>query len=73
MATPERFRRLWETLLPVGRDPAGGWVRYSWSEADLACRRWFAEQAAARDLVLETDRNGNLFAWWGDPRAPDAV
>ncbi len=73
MTTPERFRRLWDTLLPVGRDPAGGWVRYGWSEADLACRRWFAEQAAARDLVVEADRNGNLFAWWGDPGAPGAV
>jgi beta-ureidopropionase / N-carbamoyl-L-amino-acid hydrolase len=69
-----RFRQLWETLLPVGRDPGGaGWVRLGWSEADLACRRWFAEQAAARGLATETDRNGNLFAWWGESAAGDAV
>jgi beta-ureidopropionase / N-carbamoyl-L-amino-acid hydrolase len=69
-----RFRQLWDTLLPVGRDPDGaGWVRYGWSEADLACRQWFAEQAAARGLRTETDRNGNLFAWWGGPAAGAAT
>jgi beta-ureidopropionase / N-carbamoyl-L-amino-acid hydrolase len=69
-----RFRQLWDTLLPLGRDPVGaGWVRYGWSDADLACREWFSAQAAARGLVTETDRNGNLFAWWGDPTAGDAV
>lgn len=72
--TPERFRALWDTLLPVGRDPSGaGWLRYAWSEADLACRDWFAAQARARGLAVETDRNGNLYAWLGDPAAGDAV
>jgi N-carbamoyl-L-amino-acid hydrolase len=68
------FRSLWESLLPVGRDPAsGGYLRYAWSTADLACREWFAAQAAARELTLETDHNGNLYAWWGDRLAGDAV
>ncbi|SDD31701.1 allantoate amidohydrolase [Glycomyces harbinensis] len=62
------FRRLWDELAPIGRAEAGGYLRFSWSDADLACRDWFRAQAAARDLRLETDRNGNLFAWW-DPDA----
>lgn len=74
MTTAERFRRLWDTLLPVGADPAGaGWLRYGWSEADLACRAWFAQQAQARGLAVETDQNGNLYGWLGDPAAGDAV
>lgn len=72
--TPERFREVWDRLLPIGRDPdGGGWLRYPWSAADLACRAWFTEQARARGLGVETDRNGNLFAWLGDPEAGDAV
>jgi N-carbamoyl-L-amino-acid hydrolase len=72
--TPQRFRTLWQELLPIGQDPGGnGWLRYGWSEADLACRAWFTAQAQARGLTVETDRNGNLFAWLGDPAAGDAV
>jgi N-carbamoyl-L-amino-acid hydrolase len=72
--TPDRFRALWDTLLPIGADPAGlGWLRPGWSAADLACREWFTEQATARGLAVETDRNGNLFGWRGDPVAGDAV
>ena len=72
--TPERFRELWDPLQPVGADPGGaGWLRYAWSEADLACRAWFTEQATARGLAVETDRNGNLFGWLGDPAAGSAV
>src|SRR5207247_6925240 len=33
----------------------------------LACREWFTAAAQARGLPVETDRNGNLWAWWGDP------
>ncbi|HWH00426.1 MAG TPA: allantoate amidohydrolase, partial [Pilimelia sp.] len=68
--TPQRFRRLWDTLAPIGRDPdSGGYLRYAWSPAELACRDWFRAQAARRDLTVEEDGNGNLFAWWGDPWA----
>jgi N-carbamoyl-L-amino-acid hydrolase len=71
--TAESFRQLWETLVPVGRHgPTGGYRRYAWSAADLECREWFRDQAAARGLDVETDRNGNLWAWWGQP-GPDAV
>ncbi len=56
---------LWQALLPVGRDPVtGGYHRLSFTEADAACRDWFARAAADRGLRAETDRNGNLWAWW---------
>ena len=61
---------LWADLLPVGRNPAtGGYRRPAWSPADLACREWFHAQAVRRGLDLTVDRNGNQWAWWGDPDA----
>jgi N-carbamoyl-L-amino-acid hydrolase len=66
------FRQHWESLAPIGRTPSG-YRRYAWSEADAACRAWFTEQAEVRGLEVEIDRNGNLFAWLGDPAAGDAV
>jgi len=62
------FRRLWESLLPIGRDArTAGYRRYAWTPADLACRQWFRDAADARGLAVEQDRNGNLWAWWGSP------
>ncbi|WP_213454458.1 allantoate amidohydrolase [Rhizomonospora bruguierae] len=64
--TPERFRALWSSLLPIGLDRrTGGYFRYGWSDADLACREWFAEEAADRGMDVAADGNGNLIAWWG--------
>ncbi|MDT5035477.1 MAG: beta-ureidopropionase / N-carbamoyl-L-amino-acid hydrolase [Micromonosporaceae bacterium] len=66
--TPERFAALWRSLAPIGRaGPGGGYLRHSWSSADLDCRQWFVEEALDRDLTVETDGNGNLWAWWGPP------
>jgi N-carbamoyl-L-amino-acid hydrolase len=64
---------MWASLLPIGRDAAaGGYHRFVWEPAELECRAWFADQARARGLALEPDRNGNLFAWWRpERRAPD--
>jgi N-carbamoyl-L-amino-acid hydrolase len=73
MTTPQRFRALWRSLLPIGRVAGGGYRRFAWSSADLECREWFVEEARDRDLVLDRDGNGNLFAWWGDPGAGGAV
>ncbi|MCD0442597.1 allantoate amidohydrolase [Glycomyces sp. A-F 0318] len=73
------FRRLWDELANIGPADTGGYLRFSWSDADLACRDWFRAQAAARDLRLETDRNGNLYARWdaspppGEPNDGRAV
>ncbi|WP_121703942.1 allantoate amidohydrolase [Streptomyces sp. E5N298] len=68
------FYSMWAELLPVGRSSAsGGYRRYAWTGADADCRTWFREQADARDLVYEADRNGNQWAWLGDPAAGNAV
>ncbi|MGW4381640.1 allantoate amidohydrolase [Kitasatospora sp. NPDC004531] len=65
---------MWAELLPVGRSAAtGGYRRHAWNSADAECRAWFEEQARARGLRYETDRNGNQWAWLGDPAAGDAV
>ena len=65
---------MWAELLPVGRSSAsGGYRRYAWTGADADCRTWFQEQAEARGLAYETDRNGNQWAWLGDPAAGNAV
>ena len=68
------FDSLWNDLLPIGRDArTGGYRRFAWTPADLECREWFTAAAQDRGLDLETDRNGNLWAWWGDPAAGSAV
>ncbi|HUC59177.1 MAG TPA: allantoate amidohydrolase [Streptosporangiaceae bacterium] len=56
---------LWQSLLPLGRDgETGGYRRYSFTAADSACRDWFVNSALQRNLRTESDRNGNLWAWW---------
>jgi N-carbamoyl-L-amino-acid hydrolase len=72
-AEATRFAELWSSLAGIGRDAGtGGYRRFAWTAADLACRDWFASQAADRGLEVETDRNGNQWAWWdpepGGPR-----
>ena len=68
------FDGLWDSLLPIGREPSTrGYRRLAWSAADLQCREWFVGAASERGLDVETDGNGNLWAWWGDPSAGDAV
>jgi N-carbamoyl-L-amino-acid hydrolase len=52
-------------LSDVGRDPAGGVTRFAWAAAELELREWFEARAAALGLDVETDGNGNLWAWWG--------
>ncbi|GAB2921555.1 allantoate amidohydrolase [Streptomyces heilongjiangensis] len=68
------FHEMWRDLRPVGRHPgSGGYRRYAWTGADAECRAWFEEQARDRGLDYEVDRNGNQWAWLGDPRRGDAV
>jgi beta-ureidopropionase / N-carbamoyl-L-amino-acid hydrolase len=56
---------LWQSLLPAGRyEPTGGYRRYSFTEADSACRDWFLKAALERNLRVQSDSNGNLWAWW---------
>ncbi|MDX2539072.1 allantoate amidohydrolase [Streptomyces scabiei] len=65
---------MWRELGPLGRHPgSGGYRRFAWTAADADCRAWFEEQARDRGLHHEVDRNGNQWAWLGDPTAGDAV
>jgi N-carbamoyl-L-amino-acid hydrolase len=65
------FSELWDSLLPLGRNQqTGGYRRYTWTEADQQCRGWFRETAAARNLPVTPDSNGNLWAWWDPEGAP---
>ncbi|MEU9608573.1 allantoate amidohydrolase [Streptomyces sp. NPDC048057] len=65
---------MWRELAPIGRDPGSrGYRRYAWTGADGDCRNWFRTQAADRGLRYEVDRNGNQWAWLGDPDAGNAV
>lgn len=73
-AAAASFHTMWDELRPIGRNAeSGGYRRYAWTGADADCRSWFQEQAQARGLAYETDRNGNQWAWLGDPLAGDAV
>jgi len=72
-ASAARFESAWSELAGIGRDRrSGGYSRHVFDDADLLLREWFTDQATRRGLDVETDRNGNLWAWWGPP-APGAV
>ena len=65
---------LWQELLPLGRDSTtGGYRRYTFTEADSACRDWFYKAAEERFLRVECDRVGNLWAWWDAGDAQGAI
>lgn len=68
------FQEMWAELLPVGRSASsGGYRRHAWNAADAECRAWFEEQARSRGLAYELDRNGNQWAWLGDPQGEGAI
>ncbi|MDG4829208.1 allantoate amidohydrolase [Solwaraspora sp. WMMD1047] len=67
--TAAGFRAAWDEIAPVGRDPgSGGYLRYGFSEPVRRLEEWFRDRVQRMGGRLETDGNGNLFAWWG----PDA-
>lgn len=60
------FEHLWSQVGAVGADRVrGGYSRHGFDAADAELRTWFVEQAEKRGLDVETDRNGNMWAWWG--------
>src|SRR5512132_338444 len=69
----DEFEACFGRLAAIGRDPAGGWTRLAWTDEDRAARAWFLAQADACGLPAERDHNGNLWAWWGDRAAGDAL
>lgn len=74
MSLAAGFRSTWDTLGAIGRDPVtGGYTRLVWSDTERTLREWFTAEARARALDVHEDRAGNLWAWWGDPTAGDAV
>ncbi|MFJ7218619.1 allantoate amidohydrolase [Amycolatopsis sp. NPDC098790] len=57
----------------VGRDPKrGGYSRHAFDSPEQDLRVWFVERALGLGLDVDTDYNGNIWAWWGSP-GPDAV
>ncbi len=68
-AQGDDFEEMWTSLAPLGRAPDGSYQRLAWSDAELSCRDWFRRQARLRNMLLDEDRNGNLWAWWGEPGA----
>jgi beta-ureidopropionase / N-carbamoyl-L-amino-acid hydrolase len=69
-----RFEGMWSDLAPVGRHAGTrGYRRFAWTPADLELRAWFADQAARRGMTCQQDRNGNQWAWWGEPGAGAVV
>ncbi|RKN37375.1 allantoate amidohydrolase [Streptomyces hoynatensis] len=64
---------MWRELAGVGRAASGGYRRFAWTEADGELGRWFLAEAEARGLRHERDRNGNQWAWLGDPAQGGAV
>ena len=55
-------------IADVGRDPVrGGYSRHVFEPAELELRAWFTRRARALGLTVEPDRNGNIWAHWGQP------
>lgn len=73
MTLEDDFRTAWRSLAPLGLDEStGGYRRFAWTDTDARLRSWFRDQAGQRDLTVDADRNGNLWAWQGAP-GPGAV
>jgi N-carbamoyl-L-amino-acid hydrolase len=57
----------------IGADPVrGGYSRHVFERAEMELREWFTGRARALGLAVEPDRNGNMWAYWGD-RGPGTI
>ncbi|MGP9526766.1 allantoate amidohydrolase [Glutamicibacter sp. AOP5-A2-18] len=55
-------------IAATGQDQLrGGYSRTVYSSAEIDLRTWFIEQATRRQLSVEEDGNGALWAWWDLP------
>lgn len=70
----ERLRNLLDGVNAFGRSPkTGGFNRPAFSEADMAVRRWFAEQMKESGLAVRRDGAGNLFGRLGSETEPTVM
>jgi beta-ureidopropionase / N-carbamoyl-L-amino-acid hydrolase len=50
----------------IGGDPVrGGYSRHVFEPAEMELREWFTRRARALGLAVESDRDGNIWAYWG--------
>ena len=57
----------------IGADPVrGGYSRHVFEPAEMELREWFTRRARTLGLVVEPDRNGNIWAYWG-VRGPGTI
>jgi len=64
---------LLDEIAAIGVDPArGGYSRFVFEPAELELRAWFTGRARELGLTVESDRNGNIWAYWG-PRDDRAI
>ncbi len=55
-------------IAEVGKDTLrGGYSRHVFQSVERELREWFTARAIRIGLAVETDQNGNLWAWWGEP------
>jgi N-carbamoyl-L-amino-acid hydrolase len=66
---PDRMLADFDALVAIGRTPAGGVSRPTFSDAHLAARAWYLERAAAAGLETRVDSAGNHSAVLGAARA----
>jgi N-carbamoyl-L-amino-acid hydrolase len=60
--------QLLSAIETIGRDRRrGGYSRHGFDRAERELREWFVAEAERRGLSVRGDRNGNLWAWWGEP------
>lgn len=53
-----------DELGAIGRTSDGGVSRPSWSDADMAARRWLLERITAAGMEARVDTAGNIFGRW---------
>ena len=64
-----RLKQDLEELGAIGRTPEGGVSRPSWSDADLAARRWLLARVEGAGMEARVDAAGNISGRWqpGEP------
>ena len=58
---PERLRQNIETIARFGRDPAGGWSRFVFTEEERKAREFVADLLVQAGMSVRTDPAGNVF------------